>query len=183
MKRFAILLLMALAIGLTGAVRDVRQPLKDIFHGHIDELKDLDAKLCAADEILQKASDNLSWTCGPVWQTWTPVFTGFSVDPPVQVARYTQTGKTVTARMRVADGTSNATTYTVTLPVAASSDEKQYFAVGPAFNNGTTTPTTPILLVTRTGSITADIFLDMASATWSASGGKHAQFTITYETN
>lgn len=116
------------------------------------------------------------------WKTWTPVFGGFSVDPPVNAARYTQTGKKVTARMQVADGTSSSNIYTVTLPVAASSTAKQYFAIGPIFNNSIT-PTTPGMLVTRTGSTTADLFLDMASTVWSTSGGQHANFTITYETN
>lgn len=125
-------------------------------------------------------ADQTNWGNENVWKTWTPVFTGFSVDPPVNAARYMQIGKLVTARVQVSDGTSNANTYTITLPVAASSTAKQYFAIGPLFNNAIT-PTTPGMLVTRTGSTTADLFLDMSSAVWSVSGGQHANFTITYE--
>ena len=116
---------------------------------------------------------------GLTWSDWAPTFGGFSSDPTV-VASYAQIGKTVTARMFALAGTSNATTFTVTLPVAAKSASLQGFAIGPVEDNGTV-QSTPGLLLTRSGSATADVYLDMASTSWTASGSKKADFVITYE--
>jgi hypothetical protein len=115
-----------------------------------------------------------------IWSEWTPVFTGFSVDPTINVARFTQIGNLVTARINMGNGTSDATTFTVTLPVAAHASGIQNFSVDQVTDDGTVR-STPGFLKTRVGSTIADVFLSSSSGAWVASGSKKAQFTITYE--
>ncbi len=118
------------------------------------------------------------------WKTWTPVFTGFSSDPVVTYARYTIVGKMVTAAMQTGNGTSNATTFTVTLPVAAASAGKQFLTIGQVTNNGAF-QTAPGLMKTNTNSATADVFRngDQGATAWTNAGGKKVNFIVTYESN
>ena len=116
------------------------------------------------------------------WKTWTPVYTGFSTAPTPTAARYTMTGKMVTARLSSNNGTSNATTFTVTLPVVAHSTAKQHLVATIATDNGTTM-SAPGYVRTNVGSAVADIFVDVSGTAWTASGGKKIQFVITYETD
>jgi len=116
------------------------------------------------------------------WKTWTPTFTGFSVNPPSVTARYTQIGKLVIAFVAMGNGTSNASTFTLTLPVAAANTVKQQFPAAVQTNNGAAL-LEPALIKTRVNSTTADIFKDASGAGWSTIGGKKVIFTIMYETN
>ncbi len=115
-----------------------------------------------------------------VWLTWIPAFTGFSTDPTINKASYKQVGKSVTARVSMNTGVSNATTFTITLPVAAHGSGLQFFALGQVTDNSVV-QTTPGLLVTRANSTIADIYKNSANSGWTASGNKRAQFVITYE--
>lgn len=55
-------------------------------------------------------------TQGSTSGTWTPTFTGFSADPSIAEAKYSLVGKSCTINLRLGNGTSNATTFTFTLP-------------------------------------------------------------------
>lgn len=116
------------------------------------------------------------------WKTWTPAFTGFSSDPTVDAARFSQVGKSIVARLSTSGGTSNATTFTVTLPVVASSTVIQESLIA-VLTDGGGVMTTPGLLRTRTGSTTADLYIDSDQQGWVGSSAKNATFVITYETN
>jgi len=116
------------------------------------------------------------------WKTWVPVFAGFSADPTVNAARFSQVGKICVARLSTGNGTSNATTFTITLPVAASSTVIQNLVVTRTVDNGNGSSDQG-LLQTQLGSATADVFVNAASAAWTASGGKKVDFTIVYETD
>lgn len=113
------------------------------------------------------------------WQDWVPVWTGFSVDPSSVVARFIEIDKLVIAILDSADGTSDATGFTVTLPVAAKAGVSQKFVVR-ITDNGIN-PTPPGLLATRSGSAIADVLLNLNFAAFTASGGKKVQFVIPYE--
>lgn len=63
-KLLLILLTLAFSLPAWGAAREVRPELVALFHGHIDELADLDDDLCAANEILKKTGGNI-WACLP----------------------------------------------------------------------------------------------------------------------
>jgi hypothetical protein len=115
------------------------------------------------------------------WKTWTPTYGGFSVAPTPVTAAYTQVGKMVTARIRknpASPGTSNATTCTVTLPVAAKEDA--HVSWMRYVDNGVS-PATPGMLVTRGGSTTLDLYTGFNGAGWTASGDKDVEFVFTYE--
>lgn len=78
----------------------------------------------------------------------------------------------------MSDGTSNATTFTITLPFNASVAQK--FVV-PVRNSGAWL-TTPGTLNTRAASNIADVWrnTDQGTTTWTASGGKLVSGTILY---
>lgn len=70
------------------------------------------------------------------WKTWTPVFTGFSVDPIVNSARYIEIGKLVIVHLNTGNGTSNATTFTMTLPIVAANTSRQHIPLGTVTDAG-----------------------------------------------
>jgi hypothetical protein len=56
----------------------------------------------------------------PGFFNWTVVFTGFSTDPTVVVARFNVVGRMVNWQIQIGTaGTSNATTFTMSIPVTA----------------------------------------------------------------
>ena len=164
--------------------RSVRQETIDIFHGHIDELIDLDAKLCGANELLLKSTDNLSWTCGGAWKTYTPTLTGWSSNPAIDLAHYSQVGKTVTLKIKLGlTNTSNTTAMRVTLPVMAADSNggfDDHHMAGRVYDNGAFQASSGMVIV-RANSVNADIFTGGSGGSWTASGAKAVSFTITYE--
>lgn len=115
------------------------------------------------------------------WCNYTPVWTGFSADPTVSVAKYFRQGKLCTVKVQCsANGTSNATTTTVTAPVNAAS-VVTVGLVQTVANNGTVAAT-PGQIVTRANSNIFDLYRDGQSTAWTSSGGKRASFTYVYET-
>lgn len=114
------------------------------------------------------------------WIPYTPVWTGFSVDPTVTSAKFFREGKICTVKIRCnTNGTSNATTTTVTVPFNASTDLQFGLIFSLANNNAVST--TPGSIVTRSNSNIIDLYINLQSAAWSASNGKRASFTLTYE--
>jgi len=114
------------------------------------------------------------------WGTWTPVFTGFSTDPVVDAARYCRIGKLIIVHLNMGNGTSNATTFTITLPVAAANTIKQRIPIALATDNGTNAVGGG-LMVTRTNSTIADLYKDHALGVWANVGGKKVQSMFVYE--
>lgn len=113
------------------------------------------------------------------WASWSPVYTGYSVNPTVSVAHYIQIGKIVIATLEhSAYGTSNTTALTLTLPIAAKS--AQTLLGGRIRDNGGYSTTIGVL-VTSAGSTVATAFRDMTGTAWTAANGKGLDFTIIYE--
>ncbi len=115
------------------------------------------------------------------WKAWTTVFGGFSVNPTVNSTRFTKVGKMCTVHFNVNNGTSNATTFTITLPFAAANTSKQHIPMALVTDNGISEDNAGMLR-TNVNSITADIFRNGAGLAWTASGSKKTQGTFTYET-
>ena len=111
---------------------------------------------------------------------WTPTFTGFSVAPGSVVARFTRIGKLVNASMTTGTGTSNATFFTVTLPVAAATTGGIGYGFGVDNGGGLTSP---CAVQTQGASATANVYRDFSGAAWTGSSTKYCQFSITYEAN
>lgn len=116
------------------------------------------------------------------WTSYVPVWTGFSVGPTVGYARSIKIGKTCIVQVwTTANGTSDATTTTVTLPFAAAADNVQIGLITSLANNGSLL-TSPGVIATRVNSNIADLFINMAAGAWTASNGKRASFTLIYQT-
>lgn len=105
---------------------------------------------------------------GAAWTAFTPSWVGFSGTPTVTVARYKQIGKTVHVWVDVT-GTSNSTSTSFTLPVAANATTSVHSVAFRYRNNGTIS-STPGMLV-ASGS-TATLYRDFTATTWTSSGTK-----------
>ncbi len=113
------------------------------------------------------------------WQDWTPTITGFSsATPPYVHARYVLIGKTCVIHFYQLGQTSNATTFTMTLPFASASASNH--CTGTATDN-TAGVTTPIRVDTAAGSNIATLTKAPAATAWTATGAKAAKFTLIYE--
>lgn len=114
------------------------------------------------------------------WVTYTPVWTGLSADPVMSEAKYWRTGKNCIVQWRSGtDGTSNATTKTITFPFNAYA-VVQFASITSVRNNGTT-QAGPGYLQTRASSNVVDIFRDALSTAWTATGGFRASGTVIYQ--
>lgn len=112
------------------------------------------------------------------WNTWSPVWTGFSA-APTAVARYFQMGKMVFAQIDITvDGTSNSNALTVTLPVNAKNVNHFLWTLG-TDNGGPLS--VPGRLQTAAASNVATAFKDIGGTAWTTSGAKDISFSITYE--
>ena len=115
--------------------------------------------------------------------TWVVAVTGFSADPANMIGRYVKRGKICTIWVRMpTNGTSNATTFTVSLPfTAATITNMSWVGFAVVIDNGTQ-KATPGLVSISSGGTTATLVVDLAGTAWTSSGGKRATFTIEYET-
>lgn len=112
-----------------------------------------------------------------VWTTWTPGFTGFSVNPSSVDATYIQQGSKlfIVRFTATVDGTSNSTSFTITgLPVTARLTQNFPVMV---VNSGALS--VGRLYITG-GTNVATLSLG-SGALFTSSGAKNAFFTITVE--
>lgn len=140
------------------------------------------AKLFNESVTLEKISTGTDM----VYQTWTPTFTGFSASPAGGIYRYFKIGKMVTLHIRQpANGTSNSTGFTISLPVAAKVvTGLRFYGTGIVVDNSVN-PTNPGALYINpdTDPNSLILYKDSAFTTFTASGGKALSAgTITYET-
>lgn len=148
-----------------------------------ETIDDEDSRQFNAGGLFVILSDGTNWhVVAEVgsWVTYTPVWTGLSADPVMSEAKYWRTGKNCIVQWRSGtDGTSNATTKTITFPFNAYS-VIQFASVTSVRNNGTT-QTGPGYLQTRANSNVVDLFRDAQSLAWTASGGFRASGTVIYQ--
>lgn len=114
---------------------------------------------------------------------YTPTLTGFSADPTSSVYRFSMDGSLVTLYVRQsANGTSNATSFSISLPVTAKTITNMvwFSAALDATDNGTNL-TTPARMQISSAGTTCAVLKDAAGAAWTAANGKRASGTITYE--
>lgn len=112
------------------------------------------------------------------FSTWITTLTGFTVAPTPLMARHSLDGKLCAVAFNSNTATSNATTFTITLPFAAANTASQYMS-GIGSNNGNTVPA---MIVTRVNSNIADVYICATTITWTASGAKGLFFNGVYET-
>lgn len=116
------------------------------------------------------------------YSSYTPTFTGFSVAPTV-VAHYVNLGGMINLWMTpTVHGTSNATSFTFTLPIATANTIGQQIVSARVTDNGAS-QTQPGLVALTPNSTTCTVYkTSQASATsWTASGQKSCKINILYE--
>jgi len=118
------------------------------------------------------------------WLDWVPTPTGFSVNPTTLVSRYRVIQNTITLFYRsTGNGTSNATTFTLSLPFTAKTiTNMSWGSIGLVVDNGIT-QTTPGGLRVLSAATVMDVFKDVSNAAFMNSGGKRLASTnpMTYE--
>lgn len=115
----------------------------------------------------------------PHYFNWQPVFTGFSVSPGTNGAnKYTVVGNTcfLVRDSNNSDGTSDATSFTMTLPVPSAVSASELIFVK---DNGANV-TTPGHILFSASSGTASLFKTFYNGSWTSSAGKNAFFSVTY---
>lgn len=118
------------------------------------------------------------------WTDWTPTFTGFSADPSGGIYRYTQTGKKVTIHVAMPNaGTSNSTSFWLTLPVTASSttDYNISILIPIAVNNSAESTTFDRANIFANAPTVIKLSKNQSITGWTASGTKSATFEMEYE--
>lgn len=112
------------------------------------------------------------------WKNWLPTITGFSANPTGVLYRYKIIGKDVFITNRqTTNGTSNATTWTMTAPFAAMTLTDGLWGAmgGNTVDNGTGS-SVPGFVTIATASSTVNVYKDSLAAAWTNVNGK--RFTI-----
>lgn len=131
---------------------------------------------------LKSERENANENAGYVSGTWTPTFTGFSVNPTSVVARYIQIGKLCVAMVVMGGaGTSNATGFTVSAPIqAATVAGMTWMGVCAYAQDNSAGISGAYAQIASAGTV---FTLNKATgAVWTGANGKLADFTILYET-
>jgi len=121
----------------------------------------------------------------PVWFSYTPTVTGFSVNPTsiyrFKIANGTATVVGIVAAFGTSGGGS-ATLYQVTSPVVAKTvSGAQWFGAMPYFQNSGATVAVMGLIFTVSASSTIQLFTNTSGAAWGATLAKGANFQLDYE--
>lgn len=105
--------------------------------------------------------------------TWVPTFTGFSSDPASGVYRYVLRGPVCTMFIRQPNsGTSNATTFTITLPFTARTIAgMSWYGSARVMDNGTIPAGAGMGFIDSAGTVVT-LYTDFAATGWTNSGNK-----------
>lgn len=115
------------------------------------------------------------------WIPYTPVLGGFSADPTVAKASYFRVGKMITVHFFTsANGTSSATTKTMTVPFNSKAAVSAGLLLANT-NNGSGATGHPGFAAMRLSSTTVDIFRDLVATNWTASGNCRFSVILNYE--
>jgi hypothetical protein len=128
--------------------------------------------------ITENSYSNLEEPRGwPGWFTYVPTFAGFSSNPGGLISKYNIRGTTCyVVHVEQGNGTSNATSFTVTMPVNAA--EVTRFSLARVWDNGVAAALGQGSLVV--GSAVATL-LKSAGAAWTNVGSKSADFEMFYQ--
>lgn len=113
---------------------------------------------------------------------YSPTFTGFSADPTGTVAQFSIHGYDVIVYIRQPNnGTSNATSFTISAPVQAKTLTNAVWGTSGPFVDNSAASATPGRFQISSGTSTINLFTSMTSAVWTASNGKRCVWmTLTY---
>lgn len=120
----------------------------------------------------------------PVIQTWSPTPTGFSSIPTNTYYGYTKVGRVCTVFVRNgANGTSDATTYTIPAPFTAATITNAIWGTCllTTTDNGTDQAVPGIAIISSGGTV-FNLYKTTAGGAWTAALGKRGDFQLTYIT-
>lgn len=104
--------------------------------------------------------------------SWTPTWAGFSSSPTGVNATYKVSGNQVFIYLSATgDGTSNATSLTITAPFKHYNTAISYFSGGESRDNTAAVTTAPSVFMDSTDNV-IDAFKDQVRGNWTSSGGK-----------
>ena len=121
-------------------------------------------------------------SCDGLWQSCNVVHTGFSANPTGVISMFTMIGNTVFFVYGSTAGTSNATTFTITLPIKASASitlENPFLSTRSQDN--TAWLTAPGMVGFISGSQTLNVYRNGVPDVWTASGLKTSLMSVYYE--
>ena len=114
------------------------------------------------------------------WSDFTPVFTGFSVDP-TGVFRFCAFGDTVIIVVTMSTpGTSDSTIFEMTMPIASVAPGDTFGLISSYTDNGQV-GNPPGMLILPAASAVLELFTNSNQANWKAMNSKSAHFTFLYE--
>lgn len=125
----------------------------------------------------------------PDWFNFTTTFGGFSAAPTPATIRYKVVGRQVFVRIySTAAGTSNANTFTFTVPITSKNETVGTSSTGDwgalatqCVDNSALVSTTACPVILPGNSATVNVYKTGAQGTWTTSGGKGIQATFSYE--
>lgn len=114
----------------------------------------------------------------PGWFNYAPTYTGFSTDPNGGQCRFMVVGNTCYLHHERLDGTSNASTFTMTLPITSLDT---YTFAGRGINNGSLIPGMGLVRIYYATNTTISFFIDGEQNAWTGSGAKNMAFNAFYQ--
>ncbi len=115
----------------------------------------------------------------PSWFTYSATLGGFS-GTPSQTCKFHVSGRKITTLLQIS-GTSNATTFTATIPVANILGFSIFQGGFRAMDNSAAITATVPACVVSASSTTVTFYKDWAATGWTAGGTKEAQITLITE--
>lgn len=112
------------------------------------------------------------------WQTWSPTHTGFSAAPAGGIYRYRYIGDEIEIEIvEPTDGTSNATTFTMTLPVAAATiTNMEWVGFANSRNNSAFVNNPSLGIIASAGTVITFWISPNRSTTWGTTNGKRCAY-------
>lgn len=111
------------------------------------------------------------------WQNWVPTQTGFSADPTGGIYRYRTIGDDIELEVRQPnDGTSNASTFTISLPVVAATVTDMVWQSTCRVRNNTNFVNAPGYASITSGGSTIELFINTGTTAWGTAGGKRVDY-------
>lgn len=121
----------------------------------------------------------------PIWVSYTPTFAGFSINP-TGIYRYCVQGKMIFLNIRmISNGTSNSSTFTITLPINSSNlslNTSNYWgaAVWDLVDNSALLLNPARAFISGNSNLIT-VNKDLMANGFTSSGGKRASFQLFYE--
>lgn len=112
------------------------------------------------------------------WSTWTPTETGFSTAPSGGIYRYRTVGDEIELEIiEPNDGTSNASGFTISLPVtAATVSNTEWIGWANTRNNGAFVNNTSMAVIASAGTTMTLYISPNRTTTWGTTGGKRCAY-------